>query len=218
VGYTVYLAEEGDVGFKLPISPEQVDVDWGSDHYVTSVINIGEVSIPRLPKLRRFKLSSFWPRKWYPFLTSGEVFQPDWYFDLIERWRKDKKVLQFIVDGDMRQNVSVIIDGFRFTETPGYEGEPKYELSLIENKYIAPKKVQVKKEAIVSSPQEKQLKRPAPEKPQMYTLKKGDTLWAIAKRVYGDGSKWRIIAKANNISDAETRRLQIGRTLVIPDG
>lgn len=44
--------------------------------------------------------------------------------------------------------------------------------------------------------------KPRP-KSQFYTTKKGDTLKTIAKAQYGDYSKWRDIAKANNIRDPD---------------
>ena len=47
-----------------------------------------------------------------------------------------------------------------------------------------------------------------------YTVKKGDTLWALAEKYYGDGSKWKIIAKANGVKDP--KKLQIGTKLKIP--
>jgi len=34
-----------------------------------------------------------------------------------------------------------------------------------------------------------------------YTIQKGDYLWEIAVRAYGDGFKWTEIAKANNLTD-----------------
>lgn len=36
-----------------------------------------------------------------------------------------------------------------------------------------------------------------------YTVKKGDYLWDIAIRAYGDGYRWVDIAKANNLSDPD---------------
>jgi hypothetical protein len=49
---------------------------------------------------------------------------------------------------------------------------------------------------------------------QSYTVASGDTLWAIAQRFYGDGSKYQKIADANGISDPD--KIQVGQTLVIP--
>lgn len=47
-----------------------------------------------------------------------------------------------------------------------------------------------------------------------YTVVKGDTLWAIAKKYYGDGNKYPEIAKANNISNANI--ISVGQKLLIP--
>lgn len=47
-----------------------------------------------------------------------------------------------------------------------------------------------------------------------HTVVAGDTLWAIAKRVYGAGSKWKAIADANPEIDANN--LVVGTALKIP--
>lgn len=47
-----------------------------------------------------------------------------------------------------------------------------------------------------------------------YTIKQGDTLWDLADKNYGDGSRWKEIAKANKITDP--RKLMIGQNIVIP--
>lgn len=50
--------------------------------------------------------------------------------------------------------------------------------------------------------------------PRTHTVRRGDTFEGIAKRMYGDGTKWRAIAAANPTVDE--RRLPLGRELVIP--
>ena len=47
-----------------------------------------------------------------------------------------------------------------------------------------------------------------------YTIKRGDTLGGIAKAMYGNASKYRIIAEANHIADP--RRIWVGQVLTIP--
>ena len=49
--------------------------------------------------------------------------------------------------------------------------------------------------------------------PRTYTVKKGDTLWDIACRFYGDGTKWGSIAAKNGVADP--RKLQIGKVLTL---
>lgn len=44
-------------------------------------------------------------------------------------------------------------------------------------------------------------KAKAVAKARTYTVKRGDTLWAIAKKYYGNGAKYTKIVKANNIKN-----------------
>ena len=59
--------------------------------------------------------------------------------------------------------------------------------------------------------------KPAP-KPvadnRTYTIKKGDTLWDLAQKYYGNPYQWTKIAQAN--ANPDPRKLQIGRKLIIP--
>ena len=47
-----------------------------------------------------------------------------------------------------------------------------------------------------------------------YEVQKGDNLWEIAIRAYGDGYKWPEIAEANSISNPD--QIEIGQKLTLP--
>ena len=47
-----------------------------------------------------------------------------------------------------------------------------------------------------------------------HTVQRGDTLWSIARRTYGDGQRWREIAQAN--PGLQPRKLHIGRQIMLP--
>jgi len=47
-----------------------------------------------------------------------------------------------------------------------------------------------------------------------YTVVRGDDLWAIARREYGNGYKWADIAKANNLTNPDM--IHAGNVLVLP--
>ena len=55
---------------------------------------------------------------------------------------------------------------------------------------------------------------PAPISNKTYTVKKGDTLFSIAKSSYGTGRDWQKIAAAN--PGIEPSKLKVGQQLVIP--
>lgn len=57
-------------------------------------------------------------------------------------------------------------------------------------------------------------KSPSAPAARYYTVKSGDTLWAISLKYYGTGSKWTTLATANKIIDP--RKLKVGTKLRVP--
>jgi nucleoid-associated protein YgaU len=51
---------------------------------------------------------------------------------------------------------------------------------------------------------------------QWYEVKKGDTLWKIAKQFYGDGSLYPDIFKANQDTLTDPDKIKVGQKLRIP--
>lgn len=54
----------------------------------------------------------------------------------------------------------------------------------------------------------------SPDRTKRRVIREGDSLWALAAKEYGDASKWKIIADANNIDNP--RILEAGTQIVIP--
>jgi 5'-nucleotidase/UDP-sugar diphosphatase len=57
---------------------------------------------------------------------------------------------------------------------------------------------------------------PASAAGRTYIVQKGDTLYKIAKKFYGDGSKWKKIWEANRNRVPDPNRLKEGTRLIIP--
>jgi nucleoid-associated protein YgaU len=55
-----------------------------------------------------------------------------------------------------------------------------------------------------------------PAAARTYEVQKGDSLWKIAKHVYGDGNKWKAIAEANAELIPNPDLIKPGQVLVIP--
>ena len=54
----------------------------------------------------------------------------------------------------------------------------------------------------------------SPDRTKRRVIREGDSLWGLAAKEYGDASKWKVIADANNIDNP--RVLKTGRQIVIP--
>lgn len=50
----------------------------------------------------------------------------------------------------------------------------------------------------------------------VYTIQKGDTLYSLAKRFYGDGKLWTKIAEANKDKVRDISSIPVGTSIVIP--
>lgn len=55
---------------------------------------------------------------------------------------------------------------------------------------------------------------PAQPASRTYTIAKGDTLWSIAKREYGNGQKWKAISAAN--PSVDPKKLAVGQQITLP--
>ncbi len=58
------------------------------------------------------------------------------------------------------------------------------------------------------------LQETAPE-PEIYVVKRGDNLSKIAKKMYGDSSKWTVIYNLNRDQIRDPNRIEIGQRLII---
>ena len=82
---------------------------------------------------------------------------------------------------------------------------------------LVKKKTSTKKQVTKKSAK-KTTKKTAAPKPvvRKYTVKRGDTLWAIAKKYYGSGAKYPTIYNANKNKIKNPNVIQVGWVLVIP--
>lgn len=53
--------------------------------------------------------------------------------------------------------------------------------------------------------------------PRFHTVEKGDTLWAVAEKAYGNGSKYQAIFEANTPMLSHPDKIYPGQVLRIPD-
>lgn len=57
----------------------------------------------------------------------------------------------------------------------------------------------------------------APKPSRTHTVEKGDTLWAIAEKTYGNGSKYQLIVEANQPMIKDADEIYPGQVLRLPE-
>jgi nucleoid-associated protein YgaU len=130
--------------------------------------------------------------------------KPVWHTDT-----KGKKNVKLVLQDD-RNLVLYAADGAAWSTHTETENPPPPAAEAAEETAAAEPV-----EEAVAEPVSEAAPEPAPEPAaRTYTVVSGDTLWAIAERFYGDGSKYQVIADASGVPDPDL--IQPGQVLTIP--
>jgi LysM domain len=202
-----FIDGTGKHKLRLPVPPPDFNYESGQNIPIQEINEFGEFSSKGEMKLDRISIKSFFPVTYYSFCQYKNFPKPYDCVKLINDWRNSKLPIRLLVT-ETSINKQFFIENFTCGERAGSR-DVEFELSLVEYKPI-PK-------ASPPSPTPKPpSKRPptTPVKSKTYTVKKGDTLWDIARRFYNNPYKWTDIAKANGVNDP--KKLQIGKVLRLP--
>lgn len=196
-----------DKNIILPVLPESLEISSPGDNETTKVMGIGEINIIRKRSLREFSISSHFPKHDAPYVT-GELLEPIEYVKAIQAQRDKLKPLRFSLEGsDLDINIQVSIDDFSYEERGGEVGDIYYTLKLKEWRDYSPRTLDIKKSNNKTKVTVSKVKRsgsPAPKK--THTVVKGDSMWSICKKHYGDGSKYpELYAKNKALIDARNK-------------
>lgn len=218
--YGIFLSiNDGKQGFRLPVNPPEIEIQEQGQGNTHNIISLGQINVIKEPQLAEISFESLFPAQRYPFVVGDELLAPARYVDLITTWMRDKQIARLIMtDGAVDINMLVSIEDFTWREVGGAVGDIEYELTLKRYVHYAPKQVKLKTtQAKTKATVQKKASRPQTKsQPKVHVLKKGETLWALAQKYLGSGTRWREIAKLNGIKDSEVRRLPIGLKVKIP--
>lgn len=233
---------------RLPVNPETLEVKQAGEGKTHTIIDFGEINAINFPKLRELTIESMFPSRWYPFVAfpegESDLLPPLEYIQTIQQWMNSRRPIRLVVSGvqrtirqapqllraeppdeaytnDFAINMAVSIENFGWKKSAGTSGDVEYTLSLKEYRFFRAQPV-TKKDgggsggAKLTGAAAKRPNEQAP--PAAYTMRAGDTLWSIARKQLGDGSRYPEIQKLNGIKDSELKRLPVGKVLKLPKG
>jgi LysM repeat protein len=191
---------------ELPVNPEVLSIETASNHKSYNLMNVGEVSVLDYPMASIVVLESFFPAQNSYFSNGVTVFYtPAECVDKIKAWRDSLHPMRLTVSGGAKDlSLPCSIERFDYWENWGENGDIYFRLELKEYKWY---KLQTVASSSSGSSQNNNVRPSENQTPKTYVVKSGDSLWKICQLYLGDGSKYKEIARLNNISNPNLIRV-----------
>jgi hypothetical protein len=201
--------QKGSTKFQLPVLPPEYAVSGEQRNTTVNVLQIGDINLMGNAGLRELPLRSFFPAQDYNFSNNSGRKEPSAYVDIIEGWKASREPIRVIVTGVL--NMECSIESFIWGERDATR-DIYYDLRLKE--YKRPKIVAVTKDPTATTSSARPVKPASTGK--TYTVKAGDSLWKIAKQMYGNGAQYNKIFEANKDKIKNPNLIYAGQTFKIP--
>lgn len=167
--------------FRFPVNPEEVQVQTEKQIETVNIYRLGEIDFPEGEKRKSISFSSFFPAEYDTYCQYVNIPNPIEAINKLDAWRKEGKPLRLIITGTPI-NTLVIIASLSWTIRGGEVGDIYFDITL-----RSWQEVKIRAISTSATP----AKRPDPKPaPKVYVVKRGDSLWKIAKKYLGKGSKW----------------------------
>lgn len=199
-GYNFYFKIGKDV-LTFPITPSELTIKVGSNNKTVTLINEGDVNVLKSPSLIEVDFEARFPMRQYPYARKFNKFKT--YYDKFKDLKENKKSFRFIVARTTPSgavtwdtNLLMALEEFELKESADEGDDVIVSFKLKQFKEYGVKKLKLKSTSTSSSNKNRGNNNKTSSS-KTHTVKRGDCLWNIAKKYYGNGSKYTVIYKAN---------------------
>lgn len=214
-----FLIDPAGPQLHLPVNPAEVTIKREKQYETVNILNLGEIDFPTGEKLKEISFSSFFPKHYdSSYCRYPDLPDPQEAMDQLEAWTNSKKPVRLIIT-ETAINLLVLIAAFPSYFRGGEPGDVYYDLTCRTWREV---KVRTAAEVARAAVAPVAQQRPRPDTkpvPKVYTVKPGDSLWAIAKRELGDGAKWKQIYEIpenRKTIGPDPNKIMPGMRLVMP--
>lgn len=196
----------------FPVNPTEVNIRRDKSFETITIINGGELDVPQGVKVKEIAFSSFFPAQYdASYCKYQPLPNPQTAMNQLNTWMEKHEPLRLIITGT-DVNVLVMLSAHNSSFKGGEPGDVYFDVTF---RTWRDYKVRTLEGRIgISGGEARPDIKPVSA---TYTVKSGDSLWAIAKMNLGSGSRWRDIYEANRglIGD-NPDVIQVGQELVMP--
>lgn len=190
----------------LPVTPESYEVAKGINVDTVNVVGVGDVSIAGKNRGEGITLEGFFPSRQYNF-AAASYMDPYQIAATIEGWCEAGEVVRYIVAGTT-VNRPCIVESIRYGERDG-SNDLYYTIELAPYVYLSAPTVSAEAGTL-----DRAVETP-PAVQDTYTVVRGDTLWELSRKYYGEPRLAYKLATANGITNPNL--IFPGQELVMPD-
>lgn len=198
----------GGGSFALAVNPKEVTVSSGSKLKTLELLNVGDIAVAGNRTVEKIHISNaFLPSPVSPFYNG---IHPETILALMNKCKDAPSPVRVIISGtDINKQFWV-----ETMDETYVEGDRDPHVSWSFKEYRQTTVLSVASLANRQTYTGLNQRVSTQQVPKSVTVKKGTTMWDLAKKYYGDGTRWKEIQAANG--GVNERKLQIGSTLVIP--
>lgn len=214
MSYTCYLG-----GVEVPI-PAKLTVKIKNKNKTLILLNEGEINFLRSPGLSEIVLPLTLP-------MLGGSRSPDYYLGILEKLKTSKETTRFILvrvapNGRTLYdtNMQVSVEDYNIVEDAKDGLDVRVDVNLKQWRSYGTKTVVVEQPKEPTKPKtvtvEKERDNSTAPKAKTHTVVRGDTLWGIAKKYYGNGAQYTKIYNANKDKIKNPNHIYVGQVFTIP--
>jgi LysM repeat protein len=223
MSYAVFF-DKDNTTYRLPTNPEQIEISSTQAIEKYEILKLGQIAVPTHMELKEYSFECEFPHTPLHYVeTSGGFKEPDFYINLFQRWRGERTPVRFIASNGLGDDINtlVLLEELTITEKAGEEGDKYVSFQLLEYREFGKKSVvavtPAPSGALVAVAKKEEPTPPVnPKSSGTHIVQPGDTLWAIAKKYYGNGNQYPKIVNANKDKIKNPNLIYPGQQLVIP--
>ncbi|WP_313133743.1 LysM peptidoglycan-binding domain-containing protein [Anaerocolumna sp.] len=241
--YAVFF-EYNKKTYRIPVNPEEIEISSTQAVKKYEILKLGQIAVPTHLELREYSFETEFPKysKKYPphyIETPNEFHGSDYYISLFSRLQRTLVPVRFIagrfsdnngneivdegeIDLNKCINTLVLIEDLTITEKAGEEGDKYVGFKLLEYRPYSKKTSDITFEinesgkTVAKKNNTKSKDTSNPKSNGYHIVRQGESLWALAKKYYGNGAKNNIIYNANKNIIKNPNMLKVGWKLKIP--
>lgn len=222
MAYQMYLD-----GVLLPVTPSKLQMKIANQNKTMNLINGQEINQINLPGLTEISFEAVLPHTEYPFTQYEDGFlEPDFYLEKLEALKTGKQAFSFICirsapggDEFYDTNMRVSLENYSVTEDAAEGMDVCVTIELKQHvvygtRTFDPPSVDSNSTEVIETGGNREAEH-APA-PKTYRVKKGDSLWNIAKAQLGNGSRYTEIYELNRDKIRNPSLIYPDQVLIMP--